>query len=433
MTYPFKVTVIGGGLAGCEAALQLAARKVHVTLIEAKPIWKSGAHETNLFAEVVCSNSFKSVLPTTASGMLKNELKILGCKLMEIAQEVSLPAGSALAVDREKFAERVTQEVSNNSYIEIKHTLADDFDPNSPTIIAAGPLCHDALAERLAHYLGGFLHFYDAVSPIVTAESIDFSRAFYGSRYGKGGDDYVNCPMTKAEYDAFYNALINAETVVLRDFEHEIFEGCMPVEVMAKRGEKALLFGTMRPVGFRVDGIRPYAVLQLRRENQSGTLLNLVGFQTNLKIGEQKKVFSMIPALKNAEFVRFGVMHRNSFVSAPEYLTNTLCTKKYKNLFIVGQLCGVEGYVESIAAGLYGAINLYRSLTDKPPLVLPNTTILGALAEYLTTPNPNFQPMNSNFGILPPLDNPPRDKSERKQAYYDRGQKDILNYLSIEK
>lgn len=419
------INIIGAGLSGAEAALQLSDRGEEVNLYEAKPIWKSAAHSSDAFAEVVCSNSFKSELFGTAGGMLKNELTVLGSHLIEIARANSVPAGGALAVNREAFSEAVTREILSRDNI---HVIRENVGaiPSGITLIAAGPLCSDELSNALKDF--GILHFYDAASPILTVESIDKDCSFTGSRYGKGGDDYINCPMTKDEYEEFYNALVTAECVELREFEKsEIFEGCMPVEIMAKRGFKSLLFGPLRPVGFTIDGKRPFALVQLRYENNQKTLCNPVGFQTNLKFGEQKRVFSMIPALRNAEFVRYGVMHRNSYLDAPKTLNADLSFKTDNSKYAVGQLCGVEGYVESIATGLLGALNAYNNVHGIKPLELPNTTIIGALTRYITTPNANFQPMNANFGILPHID--VRDKTERKGAYYERGEKDLKEYL----
>ena len=416
MTASKTVNIIGGGLAGSEAALYLSARGVSVRLFEAKPSWRSPAHKSADFAEIVCSNSLKSTAETTASGALKNELGVMGCALLNIARQNAVPAGSALAVDRDRFSAAVTDEIRSRENIEIVNRIVRDIDVSEPTLVCAGPVCHDDLAQSLATLTGErSLHFFDAAAPIVTAESIDMSRAFFGARYGKGGDDYLNCPMTKDEYLAFHAQLINAERVV--DEIGGVFEGFMPVEVMAVRGVDALRFGPLRPVGFR-DAGKPYAVLQLRRENCAGTLFNLVGFQTNLKFGEQKRVFSMIPALQAAEFVRYGVMHRNTFINAPVALNSDLRLKNYPNVFIAGQLCGVEGYVESIATGLLAAINVERMLRGEHTVVPPVETVLGALCNYITLPNVNFQPMNANFGVLPPMDNV--KKAERKRAYYDR-------------
>ncbi|MCH5165712.1 MAG: methylenetetrahydrofolate--tRNA-(uracil(54)-C(5))-methyltransferase (FADH(2)-oxidizing) TrmFO [Clostridiales bacterium] len=425
MTKLNAVNIIGGGLAGSEAALYLSSHGIRVRLFEAKPLWLSAAHKSTGFAEIVCSNSLKSTVETTASGTLKNELDALGCSLLGIARETSVPAGSALAVDRDKFSARVTASIEASPNIEIINKIVDDIDTSELTLVCAGPVCHDSLANSLIRLSGeNSLHFFDAAAPIITAECIDMSRAFYGARYGKGGDDYINCPMTKDEYLNFYRELIAAERAT--DEIGGVFEGCMPVEVMAARGEDALRFGPLRPVGFREAG-KPYAVLQLRRENREGTLFNLVGFQTNLKFGEQKRVFSLIPALKNIEIVRYGVMHRNTFINAPVTLSSDLRLLRHENVFVAGQLCGVEGYVESIATGLLAAINARRLIQGKQTVVPPRETILGALCEYITTPNSNFQPMNANFGILPQLVGV--KKAERKQAYYVRSAKAIGDFV----
>lgn len=422
------VNIIGGGLAGTEAALYLSANGVDVRLYEAKPLWFSPAHKSGNLAEVVCSNSFKSMSETTASGALKNELDAIGCSLLRIARQTAVPAGSALAVDREEFSARVTEAVRSRSNIEIVNMIVDRIDVDEPTLVCAGPVCHDALAQSLMELTGErSLHFFDAAAPIITADCIDMSRAFFGARYGKGGDDYLNCPMTKDEYLEFYNALITAERVV--DEVGGVFEGCMPIEVMAARGVDALRFGPLRPVGFR-DAGKPYAVLQLRRENCVGTLFNLVGFQTNLKFGEQKRVFSLIPALKNIDIVRYGVMHRNTFINAPLAINSDLRLKKHPNVFVAGQLCGVEGYVESIATGLLAAVNALKLLRGEDTAVPPPDTVLGALCAYITAPNKNFQPMNANFGILPPLDGVKKD--ERKRAYYERSAHSISEWANAE-
>lgn len=420
-----SVNIIGAGLAGSEAALYLAGHGVKVNLYEAKPRWFSPAHHSPNFAEIVCSNSLKSTVTTTASGTLKNELDLLGCKLLSIARSVAVPAGSALAVDRDGFSERVTAAVRAQPDITVIDKIVDDIDTDELTIVCAGPVCHDKLAASLCKITGEqSLHFFDAAAPIITAECIDYSRAFLGARYGKGDADYINCPMTKDEYTAFYLALISAERAV--DKIGGVFEGCMPVEVMASRGEDALRFGPLRPVGFR-DAGKPYAVLQLRRENAEGTLYNLVGFQTNLKFGEQKKVFSMIPALKNIQIVRYGVMHRNTFINAPRTINTDLRLKAAQNVFVAGQLCGVEGYVESIATGLLAAINAYRLICGLPTVMPPDSTVLGALIKYITSPNADFQPMNANFGILPLIDGV--KKTDRKQAYFDRSDVSMRQWL----
>lgn len=424
-----SVDIIGGGLAGCEAALYLSARGINVRLFEAKPEWLSPAHKSVGLAEIVCSNSLKSTSETTASGALKNELGKLGSSLLKTAEKCSVPAGSALAVDRDGFSALVTGEVRSRGNIEIVEGVVQRFDPSRLTIVCAGPVCHDGLAAYVAELTGAeSLHFYDAAAPIVTAECVDKDRSFFGSRYGKGGDDYLNCPMNKDEYLAFYEALIGAERVVdeVTGGDMTVFEGCMPVEVMAVRGVDALRYGPLRPVGFR-DAGKPYAVLQLRRENAEGSLYNLVGFQTNLKFGEQKRVFSMIPALHDIDIVRYGVMHRNTFVNAPTALNSDLRLKKYGNVFIAGQLCGVEGYVESMATGLMTAVNAARMLSGKQTVVPPRETVVGALCRYIATPNVDFQPMNANFGILPPIDGV--KKADRKKAYYDRSDKAVDEFM----
>ncbi len=425
---PKGIDIIGGGLAGAEAALQLRKRGVQVRLFEAKPLWRSPVHKNNGLAEIVCSNSLKSMISTTASGTLKNELDILDCELLKIAREVSVPAGSALAVDRDAFSARVTHAVISSG-AEIVNEVVTEIDTDRLTLVCAGPVCHDGLARALSEISGErSLSFYDAAAPIITADCVDMNRAFFGARYGKGGDDYLNCPMSKDEYMAFYDALCNAERAI--DEIGGVFEGCMPVEVMARRGVDALRYGPLRPVGFREAG-KPYAVLQLRRENTLSTLYNMVGFQTNLKFGEQKRVFSMIPALSNIEIVRYGVMHRNTFINAPQVLNADLRLKNAQKVFVVGQLCGVEGYVESIATGLLAAINAYRLSVGKATVVPPKETVLGALCEYITMPNKDFQPMNANFGILPPLCDV--KKSERKLAYYERSDRAMRQWSDGER
>ena len=426
------VNVIGAGLAGCEAAYQLSKRGIHVRLYESKPIEKSPAHHENTFAELVCSNSLKSDDISTASGLLKAELRRLDSLLIKIADEVKVPAGSALAVDRELFTAKVTEFIKNDKNIEIIPSLVEDWKNDEITIIATGPLTIGKLADNISEKLGGSLHFFDAAAPIVSGESIDYSSAFVGDRYGKGTGDYVNCPLNKEEYLEFYKALIGAERAKLHDFEkNDVFEGCMPVEVMASRGVDTLRFGPMRPVGFRDNnGEKPYAVVQLRRENVAGDMFNIVGFQTNLTFPEQKRVFSLIPALKNAEFMRYGVMHRNSFINAPKVINGCFQLKDNPSTFIAGQLSGVEGYVESIASGLMCGINAARLALGEELLQLPGTTIIGALCRYLESENADFQPMNANFGILPPLENKTRDKARNKLLYGDRSLKDLEKVCS---
>lgn len=422
------VNVIGAGLAGSEAALTLAARGIRVRLFECKPKEYSPAHRSPDFGELVCSNSLKSTLPTTASGLLKEELRILGSRLLAIAERCAVPAGSALAVDRAAFARGVTESIRAADNIEVITKTADDWREDEYTIIATGPLTLPPLAETLSERLGKTLHFYDAAAPIVDGASLDMSAAFTADRYGRGEGDYVNCPMNKEEYEAFWNALVSAECAILRDFEkNDVFEGCMPVEIMAKRGRDALRFGPLRPVGFGSIGNRPYAVVQLRRENTAGDAFNIVGFQTNLRFGEQERVFRMIPALKNAEFLRYGVMHRNTFINAPECIDRHFRTLANPKTFIAGQLSGVEGYVESIASGLIAALGAAAALDGKEPPDFPPTTVVGALTGYLATPNANFQPMNANFGLLPPIEGARVKGRDKKAVLYERSIKDLKN------
>ena len=391
------INVIGGGLAGCEAAWQIAKRGVPVKLYEMKPLKFSPAHENENLAEIVCSNSFKSNLITNACGLLKEELRRLDSLLIACADATSVPAGQALAVDREEFAKLVTKKIEGNSLIEVIKEEVTKI-PEGITIIATGPLTSDVLSQEIAKLTGQEkLFFYDAAAPIVTKESIDMENAFTADRYGKGESDYINCPMTKEEYEVFYEELIHAEIANVHEFDKgSLFEGCMPIEEMARRGSQTLTYGPLKPVGFDK---KYYAVVQLRQDNQEGTLFNMVGFQTNLKFGEQKRIFSMIPALKNAEFVRYGVMHRNTYINAPELLDNTYQMKN-SSIFFAGQISGVEGYVESISSGMVAGINAVNMLKKEEKKVFSVETIIGALAEYISTPNKNFQPMNANFGIL---------------------------------
>ncbi len=407
------ITVIGGGLAGCEAAYQIAKRGIKVKLYEMKPKEFSPAHSSENLAEIVCSNSFKSNSITNACGLLKEELRNLDSLLIKIADETSLPAGQALAVDREEFSKKVTKSLEKNPNIEIIRKESTKIDENNEiTIIATGPLTSDKMSSQIIKLTGKeHLAFYDAAAPIIEKDSINFDIAFYGDRYGKEADSsYINLPMNKEEYENFYKELINAQIVTLHEFEKkEIFEGCMPIEVMAKRGVDTIRFGPLKPVGFTnpKTGLRPYAIVQLRQDNNEGTLYNMVGFQTNLKFGEQKRVFSMIPGLENANFIKYGVMHRNTFINSPELLDNTYNLKKNKNIYFAGQITGVEGYVESIASGLVAGINAVQRAKNKnfeqkeEKILFPKETIIGALANYISTPNKNFQPMNANFGILP--------------------------------
>lgn len=399
------VNIVGAGLAGCEAAYQLLKRGVDVNLFDMKPNKFSPAHTNPNFAELVCSNSLKSKNPESAKGLLKEELKLLDSLLIDCALKTQVPAGQSLAVDRNLFSEMVTKKLKEFKNLNFVSREIEEIDTSIPTIIATGPLTSEKLLKSLQNLLEEkSLYFFDAMSPIVSFDSLDKENYFIQDRYQKGDDDYINCPLNKEEYDNFYNELISAETAPLEDFENKkVFEGCMAVEVLAKRGEKALLFGPLKPVGL-IDpktGKRPYAVVQLRKENASGNMYNLVGFQTNLKFGEQKRVFSIIPALKNAEFIRYGQMHKNAFINAPLNLTETFSLKKYPNIFVAGQLSGVEGYVESIASGLYAGINMYNYLCGKPPFVLPNYTVIGGLPYFITHSSPkHFQPMNTNFGVI---------------------------------
>lgn len=418
------VKVIGAGLAGCEAAYQLSKRGIKVKLYEMKPKKFSPAHSDENLAEIVCSNSFKSNLKTNACGLLKEELRMLGSLLIHIADEVKVPAGQALAVDRELFSKRVTQEIEKIDNIEIIREEVTSIDVDEYTIIATGPLTSDVLYKEIQNLIKeDSLHFYDAAAPIIEKDSIDMNIAFYGDRYGKGDSSYINLPMNEEEYKTFYNELINADVVTLHEFEkREIFEGCMPVEVMAKRGEDTLRYGPLKPVGFldpRTEK-RPYAIVQLRQDNSAKTLYNMVGFQTNLKYGEQKRVFSMIPGLKNAEFVKYGVMHRNTFINSTKLLDETYCMKNNEKIYFAGQITGVEGYVESIASGLVSAINLANKLNGKERLTFDRENMIGALSKYISTENDKFQPMNANFGILPPLEMKIKDKMERYEKMSER-------------
>lgn len=403
------VNIIGAGLAGCECAYQLAKRGVKVRLFEQKPIKFSKAHSSENFAEIVCSNSLKSNELTNACGLLKQELRELDSLIIKTADKTKVPAGASLSVDRELFSQLITQEIKNNPNIEVVNQCVENIDITQITVVATGPLTNDKLAENLAKLVGEkSLYFFDAASPIVTLSSLDKNRYFIGNRYDKGEQtshgDYINCTMTKDEYDVFYNELINAKTVELKEFENaKVFEGCMPVEVMAKRGYKTLLFGMLKPVGLfdKEHNLKPYAVLQLRKESNFNDLYNLVGFQTNLLFGEQKRVFSLIPALKNAEFVKYGVMHKNTYLNAPKVLNQFYQLKQHPNVFIAGQLSGVEGYVESTASGLNVALNVYQILQGKNPQQFSPKTSIGSLINYISHASEhNFQPMNANWGII---------------------------------
>lgn len=420
-----KVSIIGAGLAGCEAAYQLAKRGVAVTLYEMKPNKKSPAHRTDRMAELVCSNSLRANNIENAVGLLKEELRLLDSLIIKIADETRVPAGGALAVDRNLFSERITDTITNHPLIDVVHDEVTALPDEGIVIIATGPLTSDALAKSIEEMLGQqYLSFYDAAAPIVTKESINMDVAFYQSRYDKGGDDYLNCPMNREEYDAFYQALISAETAALKEFETlKVFEGCMPVEVMAKRGVDTLRYGPLKPVGLMDErsGKKPYAVVQLRKENKKGSLFNLVGFQTNLKHGEQKRVFGMIPGLEKAEFVRLGVMHRNTFINAPSVLNNRYQMKNNADIYFAGQITGVEGYVESTASGLLAGLYAAADVLDIDIEPLDNTSAIGALAMHVSQSlTDNFQPMNINFAIIKSLETRIKQKKLRNGAIAER-------------
>ena len=448
------ITVIGGGLAGCEAAYQIAKRGINVRLYEMKPTCYSPAHTNKDLAEIVCSNSFKSNLLTNACGLLKEELRKLDSLLIQIADKTSVPAGQALAVDRDLFSKKVTEKIENESKIQIIHEEVTDIESmakDGVIIVATGPLTSPKLAEQIAKLTGqDKLYFYDAAAPIVCKESIDFDIAFYGDRYkqekkkeetieewkkrlenqNKEEQSYINLPMSKEQYEEFWKELVNAQVVTLHEFEKkEIFEGCMPIEIMAKRGIDTLRFGPLKPVGFDDPrtGRRPYAVIQLRQDNKQASLYNLVGFQTNLKYGEQKRVFSKIPGLEQADFVKYGVMHRNTYINSSELLDETYNLKSNNNIYFAGQITGVEGYVESISSGMIAslnAINKFKNIDKK--VTFPNTTVIGALTKYIATPNEKFQPMNANFGILPELEGKKiKDKKERYSQMAKRSLKEF--------
>ena len=448
------IIVIGGGLAGSEAAYQIAKRNIKVKLYEMKPIKFSPAHSNKDLAEIVCSNSFKSNLLTNACGLLKEELRRLDSLLIKIADETSVAAGQALAVDREEFSKKVTKEIKNNPLIEVVNKEVTDIEElarEGIVIIATGPLTSDDLAKDISKVTGeDKLYFYDAAAPIISKDSINFDIAFYGDRYSeeKKKDEtveewkkrlkkqegkeqsYINLPMNKDEYENFWNELVNAEVVTLHDFEkREIFEGCMPIEIMAKRGIDTLRYGPLKPVGFDDPRTakRPYAVVQLRQDDSKASIYNIVGFQTNLKYGEQKRVFSLIPGLENAEFIKYGVMHRNTYINSSNLLDQTYCLNSNKNIYFAGQITGVEGYVESISSGLVAALNAIEKFRkSENQIIFPPTTVIGALAKYISTPNKKFQPMNANFGILPELEGKKiRDKKERYKKIAERSLNDL--------
>ena len=421
------ITVLGGGLAGCEAAWAAANEGVAVTLVEMKPLKRTPAHKQDTLAELVCSNSLKAARLASAAGLLKEEMFRLGSVCVAVARECAVPAGGALAVDRERFSAEVTRRITEHPLITVEHREVTALPTEGMTVVATGPLTSDALAADIVRQFGDGLSFYDAAAPIVTVDSVDMTSAFRASRYDReesGEGDYINCPMNKAEYEAFHEALITAERALLHEFDKpKVYEGCMPIEVLASRGTDAIRFGPMKPVGLRDPrtGHRPWAVLQLRTENADGTLYNLVGFQTNLKFAEQKRVFSMIPALHNAEFVRYGVMHRNTFLDSPRLLGQDMRCRALPHLFFAGQMTGVEGYMESAASGIMAGKNAVRALRGKAPLCLPKETMIGALTGYISDPTvTDFQPMGANFGVLPPLEEHIRDKKERYAALAQR-------------
>lgn len=418
------VNVIGAGLAGSEAAWQLAKRGIQVRLYEMRPVKQTPAHHTDKFAELVCSNSLRSNTLANAVGVLKEEMRALDSAIIAAADECSVPAGGALAVDRHEFAASVTNRVKNHPNVTVINEEVTEI-PEGPTIIATGPLTSESLSAQLKELTGeDYLYFYDAAAPIVEKDSLDMDKVYLKSRYDKGEAAYLNCPMTEEEFDRFHEALTSAETVPLKEFEKEIFfEGCMPIEVMAKRGKKTMLFGPMKPVGLEhpVTGKRPYAVVQLRQDDAAGTLYNIVGFQTHLKWGDQKEVLKLIPGLENVEIVRYGVMHRNTFINSPSLLKPTYQFKKRNDLFFAGQMTGVEGYVESAASGLVAGINAAKLVLGEELVTFPQETAIGSMAHYITTTNQkNFQPMNANFGLLKDLPVKIKNKKERNEQYANR-------------
>lgn len=415
-----RVTVVGAGLAGCEAAWQLAQRGHRVLLREMKPEKMTPAHHSGDFGELVCSNSLRSDRLENAVGLLKEELRRLDSLILACADETRVPAGGALAVDREGFSARITEKIKSHPLIEVEAGEVTSI-PEDPCIIATGPLTSDALAEEIAAFAGSSLHFYDAAAPIVYKDSLDMSRVYAASRYGRG-EDYLNCPMTREEYFTFYRALMEAETAPLHAFETpRVFEGCMPVEIMGKRGELTLAYGPMKPVGLEIDGVMPFAVVQLRQDDKDGRLYNLVGFQTNLKFGEQKRVFSLIPGLEKAEFARYGVMHRNTFLNSPGFLHWDYSVKNRPLLYFAGQMTGVEGYVESASCGLMAALSLHAKLMGKEPVDFTDRTAIGALGHYVSGyAGKDFQPMNVTFGIMEPLEKKIRNKQQRCAAISER-------------
>ena len=428
------VKVIGGGLAGVEAAWQLAKNGIQVELFEMKPVKFSPAHTKETLAELVCSNSLKAMRLESAAGLLKEEMRRFGSICMQAADVSRVDAGGALAVDRDKFSEKITELIESNENIKLIRQEVTEI-PDGDVIVCAGPLASDKFSESIRNLCGDGLYFFDAAAPIVTFESVNMEKAFTASRYDRGGeDDYINCPMNKEEYERFYTELVNGESAELHSFDKrkDVYEGCMPIEVMASRGADTMRFGPLKPVGLRDPrtGHRPWAVLQLRKENDRGTLYNMVGFQTNLKFPEQKRIFSLIPALENAEFVRYGVMHRNTFINSPKLLNSDYSFRGRGNLFFAGQITGVEGYMESASSGILAGFNMARRLSGLETATLPETTMMGALSRYISDESmKNFQPMGANFGVLPPIEPHIRDKKERYKALADRGINDLEKYL----
>lgn len=434
MTEAKQVTVIGAGLAGSEAAWQIASRGVPVKLYEMRPVVKTPAHHTDKFAELVCTNSLRANGLTNAVGVLKEEMRMLDSIILKSADKNAVPAGGALAVDRDGFSGDITDILHNHPLIEVVNEEIQHIPEEGIVVIATGPLTSPSLSAEIKALMGEeYFYFYDAAAPIVEKDSIDMSKVYLASRYDKGEAAYLNCPMTEEEFNAFYDALVSAEVAQLKEFEKEIyFEGCMPIEVMMKRGKQTALFGPMKPVGLvnPHTGELPYAVVQLRQDNAAGTLYNLVGFQTHLKWGEQKRVFSLIPGLENAEFVRYGVMHRNTFINSPRLLKPTYQLKTNENLFFAGQMTGVEGYVESAASGLIAGINAARKAKGEELVVLPETSTIGSMAHYVTNADPkHFQPMNANFGLLPALDKKIRNKKEKNEALANRALASIAEFV----
>lgn len=426
-----KINVIGAGLAGCEAAHQLSKRGYKVDLYEMKPAKYTPAHHYKGLCELVCSNSLKAMRLGSAAGLLKAEMQMMDSIVIDCAKKTAVAAGGALAVDRTLFSDMVTKRISEDKNINLISQEVTEI-PNGYTIIATGPLTSEALTEKISALCGQSLYFYDAAAPIVTFDSIDRDKVFFAARYGRGDDDYINCPFEKEEYEAFYNELINAESAPLKEFELKVYEGCMPIEVLAKRGTDSMRFGPLKPVGLTNPhtGKRPYANLQLRKENNEGTLYNLVGFQTNLKFGEQKRVFSMIPGLEKAEFMRYGVMHRNTFINSPKLLEKNFRFRSDNNIYFAGQITGVEGYIESAMSGIVAGISMARQLSGKYALDFPLTTMTGALVNHTISHSENYQPMGCNMGILPPLPERIKSKEERYTALSDRAITDLKALLS---